>query len=117
MIEITVYGYLNGVLDVPVFMEIPPNPPVSFVLIEKTSGSQENRINTATFAIQSYGASLYDAAMLNDVVKIAMLGDGEDNLGIIYQNEIFSCKLNSDYNFTDVSQKKYRYQAVFDIYY
>ena len=30
---------------------------------------------------------------------------------------IFKSSLNSDYNFTDTSTKKYRYQAVYDIYY
>ena len=31
--------------------------------------------------------------------------------------EVASCRLNSDYNFTDTTKKQYRYQAVFDIVY
>lgn len=31
--------------------------------------------------------------------------------------KIGSVRLNSDYNFTDIEMKRYRYQAVFDIYY
>lgn len=116
-IETVVYGYLNGALDVPVYMEIPANPPKSFVLIEKTSGGLDNHINNAVFAIQSYAGSLYDASILNDVVKVAMLGNGDDEYGIIDQCDISSCKLNSDYNYTDTTKKKYRYQAVFNLYY
>lgn len=117
MIETTLYGYLKGELDVPVYMEIPENPPISFVLVEKTSSDRNDYIDSATFAIQSYGKSLYDAALLNDVVKVAMLGNGDDKYGIIDQCDVSRCKLNSDYNFTDTTTKKYRYQAVFDIYY
>lgn len=117
MIETMLYGYLKGELDVPVYMEIPENPPISFVLIEKTSSGRNDYIDSATFTIQSYGKSLYDAALLNDVVKVAMLGNGEERYGIIDQCDISSCRLNSDYNFTDTRNKKYRYQAVFDLIY
>ncbi len=30
---------------------------------------------------------------------------------------VYSCKLNSDYNFTDTETKRYRYQAVYVITY
>ena len=30
---------------------------------------------------------------------------------------IFACRLNSDYDFTDTSTKQHRYKAVFDITY
>ena len=36
---------------------------------------------------------------------------------IITLDEVFKVKLNSDYNFTDPSTKKYRYQCIFDITY
>ena len=32
-------------------------------------------------------------------------------------DDVISCKLNSDYNYTDEETKRYRYQAVFDIRY
>ena len=32
-------------------------------------------------------------------------------------DDVISCKLNSDYNYTDKETKRYRYQAVFDIRY
>ena len=79
-------------------------------MIEKTGGSRENFINSATIAIQSYAESLYKAAQLNDIVKDAMDHMAEST-------NIFKSSLNSDYNFTDTSTKKYRYQAVYDIYY
>ena len=52
--------------------------------------------------------SLFGAASLNERVKKVM-----EN--IIELDDICSCNLNSDYNYTDTGRKKYRYQAVFDI--
>ena len=51
---------------------------------------------------------MLNAAVLNDKVKKAM-----DKM--IELPEISSCKLNSDYNFTDTETKRYRYQAVYNI--
>lgn len=109
MIEKVLLDYLNEALDVPVYMEIPAEHPTSFVLIEKTGSSLENHLYSAVFAIQSYAATMYEAASLNDGVKAAMLAAVE-------LAEITSVSLNSDYNFTDSTTKRYRYQAVFDIF-
>lgn len=108
MIEKIIYDYLTSALAVPVGLEIPAAPPVSFAVIEKTGSGEENKIFSATVAVQSYGPTLWDAASLNEEVKAAM--EQLDTLP-----EVCRCDLNSDYNFTDTSSKKYRYQAVFDI--
>lgn len=111
MIEITVLNYLKSKLDVPVYLEIPAsNTTKDFVLIEKTSSGKENQINSATFAIQSWGQTLYHSALLNESVKEAM------EL-MPYEIDVSKAKLNSDYNFTDTTTKSYRYQAVFDLIY
>lgn len=110
MIEIVLLKYLKEVLSVDVFMEIPPDPPETFVRIEKTGSSEEEYIETATFALQSYADSMYEAALLNREVINKMRK-------MIILDEVFKVKLNSDYNFTDPSTKKYRYQCIFDITY
>lgn len=110
MIEIVLLNYLKEVLSVDVFMEIPPNPPDTYVRIEKTGSGEEEHINMATFALQSYADSMYEAALLNREVI-------EKIKNMITLDEIFKVKLNSDYNFTDPSTKKYRYQCIFDITY
>ena len=112
MIEVTVFDFLTANLLAPVYMEIPSNPPKKMVVIEKTGSSETNFIKRSTFAIQSYGKSLYEAAELNEVVKETMM-DGLDGLSAL--DEIVSVNLNSDYNYTDTTTKRYRYQAVFDI--
>ena len=110
-IEEIVRAYLDDVLgDTPVRLELPNNPPSKIVIIEKTTGGEENHIKTATLAIQSYGERMLDVITLNEKIKDVMSN-------IITLNEICKCKLNSDYNYTDTTTKKYRYQAVFDIYY
>lgn len=110
MIEKIVLDYLSEKLNKPVYMETPSNPPTSYVLLEKTGSSRENHIDRATFAIQSYDESLYKTALLNDAVKRAM----DD---IIELDNISKSSLNSDYNYTDTTNKKYRYQAVYDLIY
>lgn len=80
----------------------------SFIVVEKTGGYSENFIRHATLAIQSYGPSLYDAALLNEKVK-------EEMDAVIECPEIASSSLNSDYNYTDTGTKHYRYQAVYDL--
>lgn len=111
MIEEIVLQYLNKALNVPVYMEIPQSTSSdSFVIIEKTGGSRENYINSATFALQSYAETKYLAATLNEKVKAAM-----DR--IIELNSILKSEYNTDYDYTDTTKKKYRYQAVYDLVY
>lgn len=110
MIEIIIYNWLKSKLNVPVYLEEPLNAPESYVLIEKTGSGQNNKLNSATFALQSYAPSLYESASLNEEVK-------EHMLNIIELNEVAFSSLNSDYNFTDTQTKRYRYQAVFDLKY
>lgn len=110
MIEKIVLDYLTTALNVPVYMEVPENAPSAFVVLELVGNQENNRVCSASIAAQSYGASLYDAATLNNDVVIAMdLFNANENIG--------GCKMASSYNFTDTETKRYRYQSVFDIYY
>lgn len=108
MIELTIKTHFDTVLDVDVYFEQPETAPESFVLIEKTGSGRINKLNSSTFAFQSYAGSMYEAASLNEQVKAAA-----DSL--VSLDEIASVSLNSDYNFTDTTTKRYRYQAVYDI--
>lgn len=105
MIEKTILDYLDEHLSVPVYMEEPINKPASYVLIERTGSSESDLIETTTLAFQSYGASLYDAAVLNMAVKARIKQAVElPSVSAVY--------INSDYNFTDTETKRYRYQCV-----
>lgn len=108
MVEKIVLDYLNEALSVPVYMEEKTDMPEEYVLIEKTGGGEENHIERATVVVQSYASSMYRAAVINESVKEKMKQS-------IQVDDICKCSLNSDYNYTDASRKKYRYQAVFDI--
>lgn len=108
MIEKTVLDYLKTKLPVPVTMEEPEKPGKKYVVLEKTGSGGKDYIFRATIIAQSYGSTLYDAAELNELVKVAMLH-------ITELNEVCRCELNSDYNFTDPKTHRYRYQAVFDL--
>lgn len=108
MIEIVIKDFLDGHLSVPSFLERQKNMPDKYVLFEKTSSGSNNYLPSVTFAFQSYGPSLYEAAALNEELK-------EVIESMIELDVISKIKLNSDYNFTDTETKAHRYQAVYDI--
>lgn len=116
MIETVVLDYLigqniNGVED-NVFAEVPVTPPARYIVIEKTASGAQDRIHSAMIAVQSYSKnSLLEAAQTNATVVEAMEAMAETVDGV------YSCKLNSDYNFTNTETREYRYQAVFNLYY
>lgn len=107
MIETLLIDYLSEHLEVFVGMEAPEQT-TDYVLIDKTGSSRNNHIITSSFAIQSYGATLYDAMLLNQEVTEAMSG-------LIELNQITRVELETDYNFTDTETKQYRWQAVYEI--
>ena len=111
MIEVVIRDALLTELTVPVVFETPENKPESYVVLEKTGSQRNNRLDRATFAIQSVAPTLYEAAALNESVKVVM-----DQLPYLAAN-VFSAALNSDYNFTDPESKERRYQAVYIITY
>ena len=107
MIAKTLLDYLDHNLSVPVVMEAPEQT-TDYVLIDQTGSSRTNHIITTTFAIQSYGRSLYEAMLLNQRVEAAMDGFAE-------LDEITRVELETDYNFTNTATKQYRWQAVYQI--
>lgn len=121
MIEPILLNYLSAVLNadegrsIPVLMEIPEVPsesyptwPEKMVVIEKVGGRESNHILSSSFAIQSYGDTLYNAASLDEEVREAMND-------FITLDDVSSCRLASNYNHTDTEMKVYRYQSVYDI--
>lgn len=111
MIETIVKDYLETKTNVPVRFERSPEMPDQCIVLEKTGGSHNEQLFTATMAVQSYGKTLADAALLNANVVYWML-DIRDAV-----TNVFDISLNSDYNFTDTASKRYRYQAVFVVTY
>ena len=109
MIEKTVIDYLAENLIVNVYAE-KFKQAGKFVIVEKVGGGENNHIKRASIAVQSYADTMYEAAELNEEVKRVMER-------ITELPTVSKCKLDSDYNYTDTSQKKYRYQSVFDFIY
>ncbi len=111
MIEIEVQNYLTEATGLPVSLEVPdPVTEGEFIVLEKIGSSEDDGLQTAMVVVQSYAPTLYRAAKANELVKTAMKAMPETE-------DVFRVELNSDYNYTDTRTKRYRYQAVFDIYY
>lgn len=110
VIEVYLVEYLTKELGINVYGQEEDASEDSYIVVEKLGSYVENFSRHATIALKSYGATLLDSAKLNERVKRAM----DD---IIKKPEISKSKLNSDYNYTDTTTKKYRYQAIYDLTY
>lgn len=111
MIETVIRAVLAERLPVPAVLEVPEDRPARYVVLEKTGSARINRVDHATFAVQSVAPTLYEAAALNEAVKAVM------NRLPYLADCVFRSALNSDYNFSDTETKERRYQAVYDITY
>ena len=108
MIEKIILDYLNDKAPVPAYMEKPEKEPDKYIMIEKIGSERANHVDSATIALQTYAKSMFEVASLNEEV-ISIMYDITD------LDEVFSIRLVRDYNFTDTTKKKYRYQAIFDL--
>lgn len=108
-IESAVISYLRSALDTDaVYAEVPEKPSGEYYVVDKTGSKTANRITSSTVAIQTYGSSKLRASEMNEDVKTAM-----DGFSVL--DEIGSCRLNSDYNFSNTAKRQHRYQSVWDI--
>lgn len=108
-IEKIIIDYLREELQTDkVYGEMPDSPAGEFFVVDKTGSSTTDHICTSTVAIQSYGDTKAKAVESNETLKRAMEG-------IIALDQIGGCYLNTDYNFTNIARKQYRYQAVYQI--
>ena len=110
MIEAIVRNYLLPSVSVPIYVDVPSEPPESYIVIERTGGGMEEHIRNAQIAVQSYAGSRFNAATLHEQVLQLMEG-------LIELDSVSACNVNAEYDFTDTTTKRYRYQAVFDIVY
>ena len=112
-IEEYLLAKLGAALDpIPVLIEAPENnprpsdSPAEFYVLQKTGSSRTNHILTSNIAIQSYAGTRLRTIQMNEALKNA--ADA-----LLQFDEIIRVELNSDYDFTDPSDKQPRYQAVF----
>lgn len=110
MIEVTIREYLSDNLDVPVLMEHPKTSKKKFILLQLADAGQTNHIDMATFFINVYADSLYDAAELKEKVK-TLLFDAISLPGITKST------LGQDQAATDSANHLYQYNLTFNFYY
>ena len=108
LIEAKVIAHLETETSISAYAEVPELNKGSFFVVERIGARSVNHVNTITIAVQSYADTLLDAAVLSTIARVSM-----ENL--IRDPDIASVKFNTDYNFTDTTTKRYRYQALFEI--
>ena len=111
-IEEIVIDYLTSNLPAGVSVSgfVPSPMPANFVTVEKTGSSEQNQIRNATIAVQSWGKTQYEAMTLNENVKDVLRGLPELPV-------VSACKCSTDYNYTDTTTNRSRYQALFKVVY
>ena len=108
-IEAIVIDYLQDKLQTDnVYGEIPDSPTGEFFFFFLTGSTTTDHTCTSTVAVQSYGDTKAEAAESNERMKRAM----EE---IVELDQVGGCHLDTDYNYTNIARKQYRYQAVYQI--
>lgn len=108
MFELEIKQFLEDELGLKVLFEMPQENTKQFILLEKLGSSKKDYLKSSTYAFKSYAETMFKAAELNEKCKSAVEK-------MIELNSVTGIHLNSDYPFTDVATKRYRYQAVYDI--
>lgn len=109
MIEKYIINYL-ATAGFDAFAETPPDPPNRYVIVQKISEYESDKIRYTTIAVQSIAETMDESAKLNDEVIDCMHN-------IVAMSKYGKCKLSNSYPYNDTRQKKYRYQSMFDIVY
>lgn len=110
MIETTILDYLEEKTGIPSYVEVPDNEPEKYIILDFQETGVEDFLYSGSAIIQCYGNTLNDAFDVNTEVKKAMSE-------LIVIDQVTSCNLDSAYNSTDVTKKRYRYQRVYDLTY
>lgn len=95
---------------IPVYMMRPEEPDSEYCIMEVNTGQEVNRVVGASVTVRSVAPTLYRAATLSYQVIAAMRD-------LVDVNNVTSCALNSNVNYTDTTTKEYRYQTLFTIHY
>lgn len=117
MIEEIVLNYLKDNLDVDVFLETPSNHSDTYVTMKLIGSGMDNHINAATFEFYCYSQSKYESAVLDRMLKEAMLGNESTSYGIIELSTISACKYGGGNDAPDTSKKAYRYRSYYNLFY
>lgn len=95
---------------IPVSGSVPHPMPDVFVTLERTGGSESDKIPTAQIHVKSWSTSRAAAAALNELVVAAMLGS-------VSQAGVSRCVLSASYNNPDLATDRPRYSASFLVTY
>lgn len=119
MIETIVYSYLKAKFaDLAIGFEVPAEHTDSFIVIQNIASGITDHINAVTLEFHCYAPSKYEAAVLNEELKKAMLGDDSVNdYGLATLDAISSCKYGGGNDAPATNVKAYRYRSYYNLYY
>lgn len=117
MIELIVYNYLKAKLpDIEIGFEVPAEHSDSFIVIQKMASGIDNHIEAATLEFHCYAPSKYEAAALDNELKMVMLGTDTD-FGITALDTISACRYGGGNDAPNTNIKAYRYRSYYNLFY
>lgn len=110
MIEELLYEYLKDTASCNWYTMRPVEDPAKpYGLFEKTNSTKTDHVTYSTFAFQSYGSTLLEAAQTSAELRSLI-----EDLPYI-TTEVSKAQLTGEYNFTNTADKQPRYQAVYQL--
>lgn len=109
-IESFIISALSEALEVPVSGNRPTPMPERFVTVEQTGSRERDHVRQATIVVESWAENREASAELNELAKAAMLA-------LPALPEISSAACETDSNYPDLTTRKPRYRALFNVVY
>lgn len=114
IIEARVIAHLaRHMPGVTVAAEVPEDYPggAALIVVSRLGEQRQNHLRRARLAVQSYGATLLDAAERCEAAEAALASLPAEDAGVT------ACRVETSYNFTDETTKRYRYQSIVHVSY
>ena len=109
-IEQTIISVLSELLPVPVAAEIPPGPPDSYIIVEKTGQREENLLYTGSVVLLSNAPTMAEAIRIDAAARRAMRE-------LTRVPGVFRVNLENSYNNTTRAIKNRQYLSEYEIIY
>ena len=110
MIETKIREYLMQKVSAPVYLEVPAKSPSEYILIQLIDAGKVEHVDAATFSVIVRSKTLYDTALLRDIVKDALFD-------AISLSCISHVDQGGEIAGIDSSNKVYQYDLTFNFYY
>lgn len=110
IIEDIIIDYLEKNIGVLIYAEYPKSPPSKFIVLQRITGGRKDLLNASTISFMCYAESKHEAAELQDLLKELLYE-------IDQEPTISGVRLGGESDDIDTTNKRYCYEAIFNLFY